>query len=361
MEIKLAENVKRFRKDRSLTQEQLSEVLGVTAGAVYKWEAGLSVPELELIVRMADFFDVSVDVLLGYEVKDNRHDATVKRLREYRRQKDREGLAEAEKALKKYPHSFDIVRECAAIYRAFGVETGDKGLYRRALVLLEQALLLLPQNDDPEISEQTLYGMMAETYLGLGEFEKGIALYKKNNAGGIYNHNIGHILAVSERTEEATPYLSEAMARIITELCNVVTGYLNVYLTRGDRESAEAILNWGIDLFSGLRKDQRPNLLDKVGSALLAALAGSQFTSGRRDEARKSLCRAKKLAEFFDSSPSYDESDIRFIDRIEGASAHDDIGATAMDAVGNAVRSFENAEFADFWEEVAAEEDKNDE
>ena len=44
MQMMLAENIRRLRKERSLTQEQLSEVLGVTAGAVYKWEAGLSVP-----------------------------------------------------------------------------------------------------------------------------------------------------------------------------------------------------------------------------------------------------------------------------------------------------------------------------
>ena len=50
MKMKLAENIRRFRKERSLTQEQLSEALGVTAGAVYKWEAKLSIPELELIV-----------------------------------------------------------------------------------------------------------------------------------------------------------------------------------------------------------------------------------------------------------------------------------------------------------------------
>ena len=39
---KLAENIRAFRKQRGLTQEQLSEVLGVTVGAVYKWEAGVS-------------------------------------------------------------------------------------------------------------------------------------------------------------------------------------------------------------------------------------------------------------------------------------------------------------------------------
>ena len=75
MKMRLAENIRAFRKERSLTQEQLSEALGVTAGAVYKWEAKLSIPELELIIQMADFFDTSVDVLLGYEVKDNRLEA----------------------------------------------------------------------------------------------------------------------------------------------------------------------------------------------------------------------------------------------------------------------------------------------
>ncbi len=65
MKMMLAENIRTFRKERSLTQEQLAEALGVTAGAVYKWEANLSIPELGLIIQMADFFDISVDVLLG--------------------------------------------------------------------------------------------------------------------------------------------------------------------------------------------------------------------------------------------------------------------------------------------------------
>ena len=60
---------------------------------------------------MADFFDTSVDVLLGCEMKDNRLETTVKRLQEYRRGKELNGIAEAEKALRKYPHSFRSVNE----------------------------------------------------------------------------------------------------------------------------------------------------------------------------------------------------------------------------------------------------------
>ena len=355
MKMTLAENIRRFRKERALTQEQLSEALGVTAGAVYKWEAKLSIPELELILEMADFFDTSVDVLLGYEMKDNRLEATVKRLQDYRRKKDRTGLTEAEKALKKFPHSFRIVRESAALYSAFGFETGDKDAFLRSLKLLRQALLLLDQNEDPQISEQTLYAKMAETYLGLGEAEKGVELLKKHNAGGLYNAKIGHALAVGERTEEAAPFLSEALAKILADLCDTVIGYLNLFLSRGDHASAQAILRWGIGLFSGLRKDGKPNFLDKVSCVLLASLAGSQLISGQEEAARASLRRAKELAAFFDAAPSYDESDIRFITRIEGASAHDDMGATAMDGVELAVSQFENEDFTGLWSAVTEE------
>ena len=109
MENRIAENIRALRKARGLTQEQLSEVLGVTVGAVYKWEARLSQPELSTIMELADFFDTSVDALLGFEFRDNRLSAQAARLREYCITHDRSGLQEAEKALKKYPHTFDIM------------------------------------------------------------------------------------------------------------------------------------------------------------------------------------------------------------------------------------------------------------
>ena len=357
MKMMLAENIRTFRKERSLTQEQLSEALGVTAGAVYKWEAKLSIPELEMIIQMADFFDTSVDVLLGYEVKDNRLEATVKRLQEYRRSKDLDGLAEAEKALKKYPHSFQIVNASAAMYRAFGFERGDKALFRRALELLEQSRLLLPQNADPQISEQTIYGRIAQTYLGLGETDKAVELWKSHNADGVFSPQIGHILAQSDQITEAIPFLSEALTKILSDLISTIIGYMNVYLKCGDHVSAQAILSWGSGLLLGLREGDKPNYFDRVSAVLLAALSGAQLLSGQGDEALGTLIKAKELAAFFDAAPSYDESDVRFITRIEGASAHDDLGATAMDGVRNAVSQFDNEELNALWESITNQED----
>lgn len=56
MAFALSEHIRSLRKARGLTQEQLAEALGVTAGAVYKWELRLSLPELPMLVSAGGFF-----------------------------------------------------------------------------------------------------------------------------------------------------------------------------------------------------------------------------------------------------------------------------------------------------------------
>ena len=63
MSASLAENIRAFRKERMMTQEELAEALGVTVGAVYKWENGHSTPVVHLLVQLADLFGTSIDAL----------------------------------------------------------------------------------------------------------------------------------------------------------------------------------------------------------------------------------------------------------------------------------------------------------
>ena len=62
----LATAIARLRRERGLTQEQLSTHLGVTAQAVSKWEHGQSVPDTVLLPTLAQVFGTSIDVLFGY-------------------------------------------------------------------------------------------------------------------------------------------------------------------------------------------------------------------------------------------------------------------------------------------------------
>ena len=63
----LQENIKAFRKDRGLTQEELAIRVNVVRQTVSKWEKGLSVPDADMLQKIAEVLEVSVSQLLGRE------------------------------------------------------------------------------------------------------------------------------------------------------------------------------------------------------------------------------------------------------------------------------------------------------
>ena len=67
MQLKIGENIRKYRRERELSQEMLAERLGVSFQAVSKWERGETYPDVTLLPAIANFFRVSVDALLGTE------------------------------------------------------------------------------------------------------------------------------------------------------------------------------------------------------------------------------------------------------------------------------------------------------
>lgn len=60
-----ADRLRQLRKEKGITQEKLAERFFITKSAVSKYETGVNTPENKLLQDMADFFEVSVDYLLG--------------------------------------------------------------------------------------------------------------------------------------------------------------------------------------------------------------------------------------------------------------------------------------------------------
>lgn len=60
----ISDRIQSLRKAKGITQEQLADAVGVSRQAVSKWEAEQSVPDLERVVAMAEYFDVTTDYLL---------------------------------------------------------------------------------------------------------------------------------------------------------------------------------------------------------------------------------------------------------------------------------------------------------
>ncbi len=356
MVMHLADNIRAHRRARSLTQQQLADALGVTVGAVYKWEASLSAPDLSLLVELADLFDTSVDVLLGYEAKGNKPAETAARLKTYLREKNREGLAEAEKALLRYPNCFDVVYQGAMLYYLFGVMGDDKALYRRSVELIQRAMMLLGQNTDPEIGELSLTYDLAGAYFGLGDYDKALDLLKMNNPRNIFADTIGQsLVCLCDRPDEAEGYLSSALVTLSVMLVRTVMGLTNVYFKLEDYTLSEAILQLALSYFAGLKQDGKSNLLDKPCADFYVCLAHAQINLGRLEEARASLLQAKMLSAAFDACPDYSADNLRFVRGGKRHTAFDDLGSSAAEAVSKAVHSADCAELVALWEEIGGE------
>ena len=67
----LSENIKRLRKLKGLTQEELAIKLNVVRQTVSKWENGLSVPDSSMLIVLADELDTTVSTLLGEPVSES--------------------------------------------------------------------------------------------------------------------------------------------------------------------------------------------------------------------------------------------------------------------------------------------------
>ena len=360
MKTQLSENIRAFRKQRSLTQEQLAEVLGVTTGAVHKWEAALSVPELPVIVAMADFFDCSVDALLGFELKDNRLRATEARIWHYHSEKNRDGLAEVEKALKRYPNAFTIAYAGAMLYHGIGFEARDKALLRRALELYEKARQLLPQNRDTSISEQTLCGAISQVYFALGEKEKAIEMAKAHNAGNLYSAMIGEVLAVEMNLpDEALRYLSSGLMTTFNGIIYTTMGYAAVCRAHRDVENGMAVLRWGMLSLRAPKATGRPDFIDKLCAHFHTWLAYFQLAAKDADAARDSLSRAVALARAFDAAPDYSCRNIRCVVEWHRSDAQYDIlGTTAMAAVENALKDTGSEALTALYQELTTDPDE---
>ena len=355
MEDRIAENIRFYRKQKGLTQEQLAEAMSVSVAAVSKWEQAQSLPEIPTLMELADFFDLSVDALLGYRLRSNDRESMSERLKVLRRTENvDEGLAEAEKALQKSPNRFRIVYECAMTFDFAGIKRKDKALLSRSLDLLAHACRLLPQNTDPSISELSIKLSMAEVLFEMEEFDRALAILKANNACGFLDAQIGNLLSgLKDRREEGVPYLSMALLRGVTMLVRVGGGFASIYEARGDKRAALDILQWLLTMLEGLKKPGEISELDKIDAIFRAARAQLFYNSADIPAARDALAQAKALAKAYDAAPSHKAANILFYEGAETVSIYSELGSSAMEAARQSFIGDDGTPaLAAFWKEV---------
>ena len=68
-QVKIGEFLRELRKGKGLTQEQLAEQFNISRRSVSRWETGSNMPDVGLLIEIADFFDVDIREIIDGEMK----------------------------------------------------------------------------------------------------------------------------------------------------------------------------------------------------------------------------------------------------------------------------------------------------
>ena len=106
--------IKRLRRDRDITQEQLAEYLGISTGAVSQWECDRTAPDITQLPLLANIFDVSADELL--EIDGKKKDEIIQVfLEKYDELSNKGDLMSrfdlTKEAYRKYPNDYRVIEK----------------------------------------------------------------------------------------------------------------------------------------------------------------------------------------------------------------------------------------------------------
>lgn len=176
MTLYIGENLKKQRKLRELTQEQLADILGVSFQSVSKWERGEGYPDIELLPTIAEYFGITTDELMG--MKEIRDSADVKNILDKEKDNRSKGLIEEnikllEEAVKVYPNNYKLLSRYALNLTFVAIDNKSEEYRQNNLKAAQIAERILAECTDPEI-RNSMQGELCIYYRNLGEDDKAL-------------------------------------------------------------------------------------------------------------------------------------------------------------------------------------------
>ena len=123
-ELRIGKAIKRLRREKDITQEELAAAIGVTAQAVSKWEREEGYPDITLLPSIAGYFGVTVDTVCGLDAEREKEEIEKIINEAWKSAGDCGDIAKIfRKGLEKYPHSFELKSQLA--YQLLGCTEGN--------------------------------------------------------------------------------------------------------------------------------------------------------------------------------------------------------------------------------------------
>jgi transcriptional regulator with XRE-family HTH domain len=316
MKIEIGRKIAEYRKEKSVTQEQLAHAIGVSTAAVSKWETGNTYPDITLLPDIAAFFQVSVDLLLDYRIDQAQQYKD--RIRELAKASDyQSGLPLAEEALRKFPNDFDILMDAAylSLNKGTSCEPYDREALHKSIEYFNKSLMVKPR--DSIVKKENIYHSISYVYDALGEHEKAISMLEEININGCYNPEIAnYMLKIGDH--------AGAKSRLQMYLWQTVWVFGMVTTALGDCYRKEGKPDAAIDLqrlhaaYLQHFTHETPSYSDLICTWSWLKLARYQGEIGELDGMWNSIGQGVRHAVRFDKAPSYDMESIKFMDGSKG-------------------------------------------
>lgn len=144
--MQIGDVIRKYRKDRNMTQEEMAKRLGVTAPAVNKWENGNSCPDILLLAPIARLLDISLDTLLDFReelTQEEINSFIVEADRKMETQPYSEVFEWSKKKLEAYPNSEALILNWALFFDSRRVidKVPDSERYNEYILQCFQRLL----------------------------------------------------------------------------------------------------------------------------------------------------------------------------------------------------------------------------
>ncbi len=179
MDLLIGENIRRLRRERDLTQEEMATHLGISFQSVSKWERGDGYPDITMLPALANYFGISLDELLG--IGEMSRKRQYDEINELWKQNHKAGLhgdnvTLMRRSLKTRPNdALLLVQLSTSLEKLDGTEEEKREHLRESAALQEQ---ILRYGADSEVRGSTMFNICF-TYDKLGEHDKALAQAKK--------------------------------------------------------------------------------------------------------------------------------------------------------------------------------------
>lgn len=179
MKLLIGENIRRLRRERNLTQEEVAAHLGISFQAISKWEREDGYPDITMLPALAGYFGVSVDELMGMsEIEKAKEYEHVNAIWAENHQKGlhRENVILMRKSIKDFPNdALLLVQLSTSLEKLDGTEEEKAKYLRESITVQEQ---ILRYGKDSEIRSATLYNICF-AYWKNGEYDKALEQARK--------------------------------------------------------------------------------------------------------------------------------------------------------------------------------------